>query len=172
MSEPATPLPRPQPVPGDNNILKHAALAFVLALLGYIFFYACDARLRTRHGAWLVEFQVTTNQEPLLIINEPKLGIRNVGILFKGESTTNAGYVKRFDKPTNMKVPYGRVRFHDLTYLPGTITMDLFGHEIEMLPRTLFINTKEVPWRNDSLHVLTATNKIPGLKDRDRKGRR
>jgi len=64
------------------------------------------------------------------------------------------------------------VRFHDLTNLPGTITLDLHGHEIEMLPRTLFINTKEVAWSNNALFILAPTNKIPGLKDRDYKGRR
>ena len=90
----------------------------------------------------------------------------------EGEKATNAPTVVQFDSPQHLETPYGRVRFHDLTYLPGTITLDLFGHEIEMLPRTLFINTKEVPWRNDALFILTPTNKIPGLKDRDYKGRR
>lgn len=171
MSDTVPPPPN-SPAPPKDNIFRHALVAFVIALVGYVFFYACDARLRTRHGPWLVEFQMTTNREPLLIINEPRLGIRNVAILFKGETVTNGVGVKQFSTPVDLTTPYGRVRFHDLTYLPGTITLDIFGHEIEMLPRTLFINTKEVPWRNDSLNVLTPTNKIPGLKDRGPKGRR
>lgn len=158
--------------PGKDNIIKHAAQAFLIALIGYGFFFACDSRLRTRRGSWVVEFRSTTNQQPILIINEPKLGIRNVGILFVDEKFTNGPAVKSFETPTDLQVPFGRVRFHDLTYLPGTITLDVYGHEIEMLPRTLFLNLKEVPWKNDQLHVLTPTNKIPGLKDRDRKGRR
>lgn len=158
--------------PARDNILKHAAVAFVLALAGYVFFFACDARLRTRRGPWVVEFRSSTNQQPLLIINHPRLNIRNVSILIEGESFTNTPGVKAFDNPADLSVPFGRVRFHDLTYLPGTITLDVYGHEIEMIPRALFVNTKEEPWRNDQLRVLTPTNKIPGLKDRDRKGRR
>jgi hypothetical protein len=165
MTEPASKPPR-------DNIFKHAAIAFAVTLGAYIGFYACDSRLRTRHGPWVVDFQITTNHEPLLVINEEKLGIRNVRILLAGEKATNAPATVRFESPAHLDVPYGRVRFHDLTYLPGTITLDLFGHEVEMLPRTLFLNTREQEWRNDALFVLSPTNKIPGLKDRDRKGRR
>lgn len=160
----------PPDAPKDN-ILKHAAIAFVIALVGYVGFYSCDAHLRTRKGPWVVDF-VSTNGEPLLVINQPALGIQNVRVLLQGEKATNAPGTVRFEHPKRLGVPYGRVRFHDLTYLPGTVTLDLYGHEIELLPRTLFLNTKEVPWQNDALFVLTPTNKIPGLKDRDRKGRR
>lgn len=158
--------------PARDNILKHAAVAFAIALAGYVFFFACDARLRTRRGPWVVEFSGYTNQQPLLTINQPRLNIRNVRILIEGETFTNAPGVKAFDNPGDLAVPFGRVRFHDLTYLPGTITLDVFGHEIELIPRALFLNTKEQAWSNDQLIVLSVTNKIPGLKDRDRKGRR
>jgi hypothetical protein len=154
-----------------DNIFKHAIIAFALALLGYIFFFSCDAHLRTTKGPWIVEF-TTTNNDPLLVINQPALHIENVRIQLVGEKTTNAPATVRFDKPFGIQLPYGRVRFHDLTYLPGTITLDLFGHEIEMIPRALFINTNEVAWSNNSLFVLTAKEKNPALKDRDRKGRR
>jgi len=164
--------PNPALNPPRDNIFKHAAIAFICALVGYIFFYGCDAHLRNRQGPWIVEFQSTTNREPLIIIHHARLGIRNVAVLLKGETITNKPVVKDFKSPNELEVPYGRVRFHDLTYLPGTITLDVFGHEIEMLPRTLVINTQETAWRNDALHILYATNKIPGLKDRDRKGRR
>jgi hypothetical protein len=170
---PSSNLPPAPPAPKDN-ILKHAAIAFVCALVGYIGFYSCDSHLRSRKGPWVVDF-ASTNGEPLLVINQPALGIQNVRVWLQGEKATNApgvGSVVRFEHPQRLGTPYGRVRFHDLTYLPGTVTLDLYGHEIELLPRTLFINTKEVPWQNDALFVLTPTNKIPGLKDRDRKGRR
>ena len=163
----------PPDAPKDH-ILKHAAIAFVIALVGYIGFYSCDAHLRTRKGPWIVDYS-STNGEPLLVINQPALGIQNVRVWLQGESPTNAPggvSVVRFESPQRLAVPYGRVRFHDLTYLPGTVTLDLYGHEIEMLPRTLVLNTKEVPWQSGATFVLTPTNKIPGLKDRDRKGRR
>jgi hypothetical protein len=158
--------------PRNDNIFKHAALAFVIALAGYVLFYSCDARLRTRKGPWVVDFSATTNNEPLLVINQPALGIQNVRIQLSGEQVTNTQMGVRFDRPKGIELPYGRIRFHDLTYLPGTITLDLFGHEVEMLPRAMFINTRERPWQSESMIVLSPTNKIPGLKDRDRKGRR
>jgi hypothetical protein len=33
-------------------------------------------------------------------------------------------------------------------FLPGVVTMNLLGHEIELMPRTLVIDKKEVPWIN------------------------
>ena len=37
--------------------------------------------------------------------------------------------------------------FQDPTFLPGTVTLRQFGHEIELLPRVLIIDKKEIPWR-------------------------
>ena len=48
-----------------------------------------------------------------------------------------------------------------LFVLPGVITFDLFGHEIELMPRTLVINKKEVPWKSESVIELWPTNKLP-----------
>ncbi len=155
-----------------DPIFKHVGIAFALAVAGYVLLYSCDSRLRTQKGPWTVDFQTTTNQEPLLVINQPALGNEKVRILLAVETAPNRQDGVRFEHPAALPTPYGRVRFHDLTYLPGTITLDLFGHEVEMLPRALFLNTREVAWSNHSTHVLLATNKIPGLKDRDRKGRR
>lgn len=157
--------------PRSDNIFKHAAIAFVLALAVYVLFYSCDSRMRTRKGPWQVDF-LSTNNQPFLVINQPALGIQNVRIQLDGEQVTNTQAAIRFDRPKGIELPYGRIRFHDLTYLPGTVTLDLFGHEIEFLPRTMVINTQEHPWQNNELIVLRPTNKIPGLKDRDRKGRR
>jgi hypothetical protein len=159
------------PAPPRDNILKHAALAFVIALVGYLFFYGCDAHLRARKGPWIVNFQASTNGEPLLVIDQPALNI-HTQVLLAGEKATNTPGVALFKSPQHLNTPFGRVRFHDLTYLPGTITLDVYGHEIELLPRTLVLNTREVGWTNGITYVLTPTNKIPGLKDRDYKGRR
>jgi len=167
-----TPSTPPAPTPPRDNIFKHAGIAFAVTLCAYVFFYACDSHLRTKNGPWVVDFQISTNQEPLLVINQEKLGIHDVRVLLSGEKATNTPGTVRFESPAHLETPYGRVRFHDLTYLPGTITLDVFGHEIEMLPRTLVFNTREQPWKNNTTFTLSPTNKIPGLKDRDRKGRR
>jgi hypothetical protein len=159
------------PAPPKDNIFKHAAIAFVIALVGYIGFYSCDAHLRTHKGPWIVRFDATTNGEPALAISQPFYHI-DARVVLQGEKATNTPGVVEFRDPRQLQTPFGRVRFHDLTYLPGTVVLDVYGHEVQMMPRTLTLDTREIGWTNGATYVLTATNKIPGLKDRDYKGRR
>jgi len=61
------------------------------------------------------------------------------------------------------EVPFGTCVFMDTTFLPGTVTLRLYGHEIELLPRVLVIDQQEHPWISDStitLHPAT-TNAVP-----------
>jgi hypothetical protein len=58
-------------------------------------------------------------------------------------------------------------------FLPGTVTLKLFGHEIQLIPRTLTINQVERPWQNGETVVLQAaptnsppTAAKPGQRDR------
>jgi hypothetical protein len=37
----------------------------------------------------------------------------------------------------------------DSTFLPGTLTFQFFGHEIELLPRVLIIDHREYPWTGE-----------------------
>ncbi len=53
------------------------------------------------------------------------------------------------------EVPFGKCIFLDTTSLPGTVVLDLFGHEIELLPRALIIDRQERPWRSDTTIELT-----------------
>jgi hypothetical protein len=39
----------------------------------------------------------------------------------------------------------------DPTFLPGTLTFRLFGHEIELLPRVLMLDHQEHLWRSDEV---------------------
>ena len=153
-----------------DSILKHAAKAFLLAVGAYVLFFSCDSYLRHRRGPWEVTFIASTNGSPALLVNHAAYGLTNRLIVFKGEKATNEGTVV-FDAPRKT-VPFGRTRFEDLTYLPGGLVLDLFGHEVEFLPRAMFINLQEVSWTTPSPIVLDASMKVPGLKDRDRKGRR
>ena len=77
--------------------------------------------------------------------------------------TRTAGTVA-FDVPQR-SVPLGRVKFEDLTYLPGTVTLEMFGHEIELLPRTLYINRKPHPWKSNETIRLTTADKPPELPE-------
>ena len=38
--------------------------------------------------------------------------------------------------------------------LPGTATFELFGHEIQLLPRVLIIDRREYPWRPNATITL------------------
>jgi hypothetical protein len=50
------------------------------------------------------------------------------------------------------ELPFGKIVFQDPTFLPGTLSMHLFDHKVELVPRVLFIDGKEYPWN--------ATNEI------------
>ena len=63
-----------------------------------------------------------------------------------------------FDR-VKQPVPFGKVIYEDLTFLPGVVTFDLFGHEIELLPRALIANKKQVAWQSGVTVDLWPTNK-------------
>jgi hypothetical protein len=46
-------------------------------------------------------------------------------------------------------------------YLPGTVTLELFGHEIELLPRVLIIDRKEHPWKSGTTISLVVSEDNP-----------
>jgi hypothetical protein len=144
---------------------KHFLLAFLLALAGYIAFYQIIEHRRTRNGPWQVTFTTGAAGIPAIIINEPKLGITNVQISFAGQTqpATNSPITLLFrqPKPVPYEVPFGNCVFMDTTFLPGTITFQLFGHEIELLPRVLVIDRQERPWRTDTTIALPRGQAAP-----------
>lgn len=145
-----------------ENIGGKLLAVFVATLVGYIAFYQLDRWLRLRHGAWEVTFS-TDGGTPSLTIAESKLKIPDVKLAFAGETSSNltASVHWRFDDVTKTNLPFGHVVFLDLTYLPGGVTMNFFGHEIEMLPRTLVVNRKEVPWESGKTITLKPEEKLP-----------
>ena len=139
---------------------KSIALFFVAVLLLYLgAFYGCE-HMRARKGPWEVQFHTDEKGRPSVVIYQPKLGISAVEILFSDEqlSVTNLSQRVAFSRPL-MSVPFGKVIYEDLTFLPGVVTFDLFEHEIELMPRVLVVNKKEVPWTSDRRVELTKTNK-------------
>jgi hypothetical protein len=65
-----------------------------------------------------------------------------------------------FDDPTQTNVPFGEVIFQDLTFLPGTVTFNFFGHEVELLPRTLIIDKQEHAWKTGEVISITGPGKF------------
>lgn len=153
---------------GDENVAKdkmpkHLFFAFLLALCGYVLFFACDQYLRTRKGPWVVEFG-STNGTPEIVVRQEKLGISDVHIVFLKETNTLKGPVTLvLDRPMKA-TPFGEVKFEDYTYLPGSVTFDFFGHQVELLPRALIVNRKEIPWSSGTVMTLTPADKLPPVK--------
>jgi hypothetical protein len=139
---------------------KSVALLFIAVLLFYLgAFYGCEY-MRVRKGPWEVQFN-NNAAGPSIVVHQPKLGISGVKIVFHDEQASATGLSDRvaFNRPL-MTTPFGKVIYEDLTFLPGVVTFDLFGHEIELLPRVLIVNKREVPWVSNSTVELFRTNKL------------
>ncbi len=155
----------------SDKLPRHLLIAFALAVGIYGLFFSCDMALRKRKGPWFVDFQTNTAGNATLTINQPALRITNVQVVFLNETAHSTGRVA-FDRP-QQTVPFGRTKFEDLTYLPGSVAFDFFGHELELLPRTLYLNKKEHPWKPNEVIELTPAEKLPpGASHDPRKKRR
>jgi hypothetical protein len=137
---------------------RHFILAFLLALAGYIVFYQGIEHRRTRKGPWRVTFTIGSNEVPTIVIDQPRLAITNVQIRFTGATllATNGPATLVFGQPRPVpyEVPFGQCVFMDTTFLPGTVTFQLFGHEVELLPRVLVVDRQEHPWRSGTIIAL------------------
>jgi hypothetical protein len=134
----------------SEGTLKHFVVALLLAVGCYALFYPSIEHRRTRKGPWEVTFARTNGNVPLLIIDQPKLAITNVQVMFVDEVAeprlTNTHMVFAEPKTVPFVVPFGTCVFMDTTFLPGTVTFQLFDHEIELLPRVLVTDRQEQFW--------------------------
>ena len=145
----------------SDNLLRHLVVPFAIALVLYVVFYTWIENRRTHKGPWAVTFTNDQSGAPELLINQPSLAITNLQIMFPGETArTNATLSFRTPQQVPWDLPYGKCVFMDTTFLPGTITIDLFGHEIELIPRVLTIDQKEIPWVSNKIISVARTNAI------------
>ncbi len=129
---------------------KHALTVFVVCAFLYFAGFWGTERWRAHRGPWVVTFGVATNGSPTVEIAQPRLGIHDVRFTFTGTNAPNlrTNVTIRFDDPARLPdAPFGKLEFLDTTYLPGTVTLALFGHELEFLPRTMIVDKREEPWR-------------------------
>jgi hypothetical protein len=145
----------------SDHLLRHVAIPLGIAVLVYVIFYGGIEHRRTRRGPWQVAFTNDVSGAPALLINEPKLAITNLQITFAGE--TNREFhpaLQVFDQPKAVPydVPFGKCVFMDPTFLPGTIVFDVFGHEIQLIPRVLTIDKKEIAWESGKTITVSGTN--------------
>jgi hypothetical protein len=146
-----------------SRILPHFIGAMVLALVIYVGGFSLDQHLRTRRGPWEVEF-THSDGTPVIVIRQDALGIEGVRVMFAGEAAAEEPMSIRFDVPEG-SVPWGRVKYEDLTYLPGVVTLEAFGHEIELLPRTMYVNRMAVGWVSGTNITLTASDRPAALRE-------
>ena|SRR5437773_547070 len=149
-----------------DNPAKHFILAFVIALVGYLLVYQFIENRRTRKGPWQVTFTNSSDGSPAIVINQTALNISNVQIQFPGGITNHQILTTNYQspitfhfnkpKPVPYDVPFGKCIFMDTTFQPGTLTFQLFGHEIELLPRTLVLDRQEHGWQSGEIIALTA----------------
>jgi hypothetical protein len=144
----------------SDNLFRHLAIPFGIAVLVYIIFYFGIEHRRTRKGPWQVTLMNDASGTPALVINEPNVGVTNLQITFPGETNRIEKTLLAFSQPREVPydIPFGKCVFMDTTFLPGTIVLDLFGHEIQLIPRVLTIDKKEIPWQSEKTIAVSGTN--------------
>lgn len=142
-----------------------AVKVFFIAVACYILSFGVIEYLRHRKGSWSLTFQSDAAGIPSLRIDQPALGIHGMELRFPMEHHTSNGVsaVVELNKPQR-PLPFGQRVFEDLTFLPGVETLDLFGHEIELAPRVLVVNRKEIPWGSTNQVNLDSRDKIPAAQ--------
>ena len=143
----------------DFPLRRIVALFFMVVLYFAIFNWI--ERQRHVKGPWEVTFTQDAGA-PCLVINQRTLGILDRKMRFPGGSVTNLNLPQTviFDFP-GKKPPFGEIPFADLTFLPGTVTIDLFGHTVELIPRVLGIDGAEHPWSDTAAIELPDRPPVP-----------
>lgn len=144
----------------SDGLLKPGIIALMIALMIYAVAYFGIEHRRQRQGPWEATFTTNASNIPVLIVNQPSLGITNLQFVFDGAQVQPDFHpaTLRFEtpRPTPFPLPIGRCIFMDAMTMPGTIVFDLFGHEIQLLPRVLTVDKAEQPWRSDATILLPA----------------
>jgi hypothetical protein len=155
-----------------GNLFWRILLFGVVVLAGYAALFGWIGHRRVVKGPWMVTFASPAGT-PSLAIEQPTLGIHDVRIVFpEARAATNAPERIAFSqaRPVPFDVPFGRCVFLDPLFLPGTVVLDIEGHQIQILPRVLTIDRVEHPWRNGETIELRKSPPSAGTRAADKKG--
>ena len=133
--------------PQTDRLRRHLLVAFLLALAFYVAAFSWIEHLRVVRGPWEIAFFSDASGRPSLQISQPKLRISEK-LIFPDDQVERPNlsrWIKLSGPATNL--PFGEILMQDPLYLPGSVTMRLFGHQIEVLPRTLIIDQSERAWQ-------------------------
>lgn len=139
-----------------------SVLIFFLALIpvyGLVFWGT--EYLRGKDGPWRLVFSSDASGEPSLMVEHAGILAGGVEVRFTGEKIAPGTRVECIlDKP-GKPLPWGKRISEDITFLPGTLAIDAFGHEVEIAPRVMVINRKEIAWGSQMRVQLTPEQKLP-----------
>jgi hypothetical protein len=153
-----------------NRAVKAFVGVFLATMFLYITFFGACTAARRKGGPWVVTQDRLPDGTPVLRLEHHKiLGIgQSVSLTFPGERAperfTNAPLQRIYTQPLTNALPFGHTEFVDVTFLPGTVALDAFGHLVEMVPRTLFLDGHEIPWTPGTNIVVSPENKLPQEK--------
>ena len=156
--------------------VKGLFAVFVGTLFAYVTVYGACTAMKRRGGAWELTFALS-NDVPALVIRHPSRLPEPVTVLFPGEKPERMDLpiTAVFNVPITNRMAFGPVLHIDTSTLPGVVTLNCFGHAVEIFPRALSLDLQEVPWVPGTNITLTAAGKPPAdrLKPRDQewKGR-
>ena len=137
---------------------KQVILLFLVTISAYFIVFTLIEDRRAENGPWQITFTAEAGA-PAIVIHQPKLGIQNVKLTFPGGAiSTDTSQTIAFDtaRETPFAVPFGQCVFLDTTSLPGNVTLQIHGHQIQLLPRVLTIDAKEQAWKSDAVIPLNA----------------
>jgi hypothetical protein len=123
--------------------------AGLVSLIGYAAAFSWLENRRRSKGPWEITF-TRMDDAPALVVHHTRLGLTNIAIVFPEASATPiAPQTVRFEhgQVAPLELPFGRCVFMDTAFLPGTVACEVFGHEIQIMPRVLTIDRAERPWR-------------------------
>jgi hypothetical protein len=154
-------LSQPPDIPARHDgLLRHLAVAAVLAVVFYCAGFSWIEHRRVAQGPWEIAFISDGAGRPSLRISQPALRISE-RLSFPDDRVARANLaelVKFREATTNL--PFGEMLLQDPLYLPGTVTLRLFGHRIQVLPRTLVVDQQEHAWKaGEEIVVRGAGNK-------------
>jgi len=140
----------------SEGVGKQVVAVFVVTLIIYVVGFSWLEHRRVVKGPWNVAFATDEAGHPALTISQEALGISNVTIRVSDKTLTNRppSTLVRFFNTTNTPA-FGEMPYFDGTFLPGALTFNLLGHEIELLPRTLKLDLQEQPWINGTNYTLS-----------------
>jgi hypothetical protein len=136
----------PSPQPGRDSMRQILAVSFGLALVFYVVSFWWIQHERTVKGPWEIVFAANARGSPSLQISHAKLNI-SAKLTFPDDHVARTNISERVvfrEATTNL--PFGEILLQDELYLPGSVTVRVAGHQVEILPRVLIVDQKEIAW--------------------------